>query len=301
MIRFRAILLAAFICASAPAMICPADSGYDEKSPAAATPSNPKPQIEHGFNLLYSLKFDEARKQFATWQQTNPDDPLGYIASAAGYLFEEFHSQGVLTSSFFLDDKRFLGGIQGKPDEGRKTQFEAANRKGKEFALKQLHNNPEDVDALFAITVATGLEADFAAVIEKHQMESLTLTRSAEGYAKQLLALKPDEADAWFSLGAANYIIGCLPTYKRFFLWFGGIRGDKILGMEQMKIAAEKGHYLKSFAKIFLALAAMREKQIELARRLLSELASQFPENPLYRTELSFLESHYTGVKNGEQ
>ena len=47
-----------------------------------------KPQIESGFNMLYELKFGEARRQFADWQETNPRDPLGYEATAASYLFE---------------------------------------------------------------------------------------------------------------------------------------------------------------------------------------------------------------------
>jgi len=300
MIRSLALLLAILICASASTMTCKANSGYNENSRGATTSHNLKPQIEHGFSLLYGLKFTEARVQFAAWQQTNPGDPLGYIAAAASYLFEEFHQQGVLTSAFFLDDKRFLGGIQGKPDAGLKMRFEEANLKGKELALKQIGADPEDADALFALTIANGLQADYAAIIEKNQIESLSLTRKADGYAKRLLAARPDDADASFSLGATNYIIGCLPAYKRFFLWFGGIHGDRLLGMDQLKIAAEKGHYLKSFAKIFLALAAMREKQYELARRLLNDLAAQFPENPLYRTELSLLEKYSTGTNNGE-
>ena len=48
--------------------------------------------------------------------------------------------------------------------------------------------------------------------------------------------------------------------------------------MEQLKITAEKGHYLKPFAQIFLALAAMREKQEDLARIQLLDLAAHFPD-----------------------
>jgi hypothetical protein len=251
-----------------------------------------KPQIERGFSLLYELKFEDARAQFIAWQQTNPKYPLGHTAIAASYLFEEFYDQHVLTSEFFLDDDRLLGGIRGKPDEGRKTNFETANRKGKELALERLGENPRDADALFALSIAAGMQADFAAILERHQLESLSLIKEAESYAKRLLAFKPDEADAWLSLGAANYILGSLPAYKRFFLWFSGIHGDKNLGMKQLQIAAERGHYLKPFAQIFLALAAMREKQMDLARNQLQDLAAHYPENPLFREELTRLGVH---------
>jgi tetratricopeptide (TPR) repeat protein len=253
----------------------------------APTRASDQPEIDAGFHVLYELKFSEARTQFSAWQKAHPEDPLGPAAEAASYLFEEFYRQGVLTSEFFLDDKRLLGGIAGKPDEARRAAFFAANLRAQELAQRRLKANPQDADALFALTMTTGMRADYASVIEKHQLESLRLIRTAERYAKQLLAVKPDSADAYLALGAANYIIGCLPPHTRFFLWFGGIHGDKRGGMQQLTTAATRGHYLRPFAKIFLALAALREKQVELARTHLRELLAEFPENPLFARELA--------------
>jgi predicted Zn-dependent protease len=88
------------------------------------------------------------------------------------------------------------------------------------------------------------------------------------------------------ALGAGNYIIGCLPGYKRAFLWFGGIHGDRNAGMDQLRIAADRGDYLRPFARLLLALAALREKQPEVARMQLQQLATQFPDNPLFAREL---------------
>src|SRR5208337_5148677 len=88
---------------------------------------------------------------------------------------------------------------------------------------------------------------------------------------------------------AVNYIIGSLPAYKRLFLGFSGIHGDKKAGIKQLEIAAEHGHYLRPFAKILLALAALREKQPEVARKQLTELVAEFPENPLFASELAKL------------
>ena len=74
------------------------------------------PELDAGFHLLYELKPEEARNQFEAWQKSHPEDPLGSASEAASYLFEECYRQGVLTSEFFLDDKRFLGKIPLKPD-----------------------------------------------------------------------------------------------------------------------------------------------------------------------------------------
>jgi TolA-binding protein len=57
--------------------------------------------------------------------------------------------------------------------------------------------------------------------------------------------------------------------------------------MEQLRKTAELGHYLRPFAKMMLALAARREKQNDLAQRLLAELTAEFPESPLYAAELA--------------
>jgi tetratricopeptide (TPR) repeat protein len=299
MTGFRVILLATLICGFASALPGHAESWDMSESNGETTPSEAKPQIELGFSLLYSLKFDEARRQFEAWQKMNPEDPLGYVAMAASYLFEEFNEHHVLTSQFFLDDNRLLGGIPEKADKVRVAKFNAANQRGKELALKHISKNPGDTETLFALAAANGLQADFEAILEKHAMKSLSLTRKAEGYASQLLALQPDATDAWFCVGAANYIIGSLPAYKRFFLWFGGIHGDKRLGMEQMSITAERGHYLKPFAEIFVALASIREHQEDVARKYFRDLAARFPDNPLYQTELTRLGGSNAISKNG--
>ena len=68
-------------------------------------------------------------------------------------------------------------------------------------------------------------------------------------------------------------------------LWFGGIHGDKKLGMEQLEKTIDNGRYLQPFAKILLALAARREKQNNVAQRLLRELSEEYPESPLFATE----------------
>ena len=243
--------------------------------------------IDSGFDLLYRLKFSEARSRFEDYEKAHSDDPLGEVSIAASYLFEEFYSQHVFTSGFFLDDRRLLGGVAGKPDAGNTVNFNRANQRGRDLARHRLDADATDADALFALTLAAGMQADYASILEKRQFESLRLVREANDYAKRLLKLRPDVADAWLAIGAANYIIGCLPAHVRFFLWFGGVRGDKQLGMQQLRKTAEEGHYLRPFAKIFLALASMREGQEDVARRQFSDLAAQFPENSLFADELA--------------
>jgi len=159
------------------------------------------------------------------------------------------------------------------------------------MAEKRLEKNASDPDALFVLTLADGMEGDFQALIEKRQLASLSLIRRAEATGLRLLALKPDALDAYVALGAANYIIGCLPAYKRFFLRLGGIRGDRARGMEQLEQAVRGGHYLRPLAQVFLALAARREGQNRRATALLEQLTREFPRNTVFARELALARS----------
>jgi hypothetical protein len=249
------------------------------------------PELEAGFHLLYGLKPEEAHKQFQAWQKSHPQDPLGSASEAAAYLFEECYRQGVLTSEFFLDDKRFLGKIPLKPNPELRAAFFAADKRAQDLAQLQLKRNPGDPNALFAMALSVGIQADYASLIDNHQLESLKMIRLADTYSKKLLVVAPDAADAYLGLGTANYFIGSLPGIKKFFLRFAGIKGDKKAGIQQIEIAAAHGHYLRPFAKILLALAALREKKPELARIQLNELVAEFPENALFASELAKLSS----------
>src|SRR5271170_3870579 len=269
-------------------------SAFAQPQPPSSEPSRPSliftaPEIDSGFQELYELRFAEARERFAAWQGQHPEEPLGEVSIAASYLFEEFYRQGVLSSDFFLNDKRLLGGIEGKPDEDRAMSFTRANRRAQELALERLKLDGHDPGALYAMTLATGMEADFSGILEKHHLESLHLIKQAERYAKELLLVQPDAQDAWLALGAADYIIGSLSAPKRFFLRFGGIHGDRNMGLEELRRTSEKGHYLKPYAKMLLGLAALRERQEEVAREQFTALALEFPGNPIFTTELARL------------
>jgi tetratricopeptide (TPR) repeat protein len=250
------------------------------------------PELDAGFNFLYELKPEEAHKQFESWEKSHPQDPLGYASEAAAFLFEECYRQGVLTSEFFLNDKRFFGKIPLKPDPELRAAFFAADQKAQDLAQLRLKENPDDPNALFAMTLSLGMQADYASLIDKQQLDSLKKIREADAYSKKLLRVAPDAADAYLGLGTANYIIGSLPGLKKFFLGLAGIHGDKKIGIQQLEIAADKGHYLRPFAKILLAMVALREKKTEIARTQLKELVAEFPQNPLFANELVKLSSN---------
>jgi hypothetical protein len=258
------------------------------------------PELGAGFRLLYELKFDQARERFAKWEQARPSEPLGPAFEAASDLFEEFYRKGVLTSEFFLDDKRLLGGIKEKPDAPLERQFASAVHRAESLARGRLEKQPMDPAALFALTLVEGLQTEDLFLLQKRHVESLRHLREADRNARVLLDVTPDADDAYVALGTSNYIIGCLPAYRRAMLWIGGVHGDKALGMQQLARAAssEHAHYLRPYARLMLALAALRERNSDLARRELQELAREFPENPLFAKELAKITPVMRGISS---
>ena len=261
--------------------VCNARANADAASPAFSN----VPELVSGFQSLYLQNFTEAREKFSKWETQHPDEPFGEVAVAASYLFEEFYRQNVLSSDFFLNEKRFLHGIEGKPDPERMKSFQEAILLARRLARQRLGKNEHDPEGLFAMALSAGMESDADMILKKEHIEALKRLKEANEHAKQLLAEQTDANDAYVALGAANYIIGSLSGGTRFILRFGGIHGDKKLGMEQLGKTIENGRYLKPFAKILLALAARRQKQNDLAQKLLRELSEEFPESPLYTAE----------------
>lgn len=251
---------------------------------SALRAESPTP-LDRGFLELYHLRFAEGRRLIQEWVIEHPDDPMGPAALAASHLFEEFEAHGVLSSEFFLDDDTFLGGIKGEPNESRMRRFRDANALARQLAENVLKKDPNNGEALLAITMGLGMQANAASLIEKRQLEALRLTREGDNWARRLLLAAPRLLDGYMALGATSYIIASLPFYKRALLRIGGIKGDKQDGMNSIAKTAQGGHYLRPYAKIMLALACLREKQAERARLLLGELVTEYPGSPLFRRE----------------
>ena len=247
--------------------------------------------LDQGFRLLYNLDFDQAHQVFVSWQQEHPQDPVGPTAEAAGILFSEFHRLGVLESQFYEDDKSFLNRDKVTPDSGVRDRFNAALARAQDAASARLAINAKDRDALFAMTLSSGLQADYAALIEKRNMSSLHYTREANDWADKLLAVDPTCYDARVATGFSKYIIGSMAAPLRWVLRMGGVSGDKKQGIVELQMTADHGRYLGPFARILLAIAYVRDKDNAKARQLLANLRDEFPRNTLFPHEIARLDA----------
>lgn len=274
--RFSALIAALILTLSA--------AGAAQAKPAA-TPAS----LDQGFRDMYNLQFDDAHKVFDAWQQVHPEDPLGPASNAAAYLFAEFDRMHVLESELFTDDSTFENRSKPVPDPKVKVAFDAQLAKAQQLADKAVAANPKDSNALFALCMVFGLRGDYAALVEKRDLAGLGYMKDGRRVAERLLAADPSYYDAYLAVGVENYLLSLKPAPMRWVLHLTGAQTDRETGLARLRITADKGHYLLPYARLLLAVAALRDKDRTQARTLLEGLAREFPSNHLYTIELAKL------------
>jgi hypothetical protein len=247
--------------------------------------------LDHGFSLLYNLDFVRAHQVFLSFQQEHPDNPMGPVCDAAGFLFSEFNRLGVLEAQFYADDQAFAARKKLTPDATVRDLFYAALNEADSRAHSRLTKNPKDRDALLALTMSSGLKAYYAGLIVKRNVIMLAYTKEGTALADQLLAVDRECYDAHLATGVSQYIIGSMAAPIRWLVRLGGISADKKKGIAELQLTAERGHYLAPFARILLAIAYVREKDKPRARALLISLRDEFPQNPLFTQEIAHLDN----------
>lgn len=277
--------IACLVCSMSCSMACSMAQAEDLPTPDGTT------ALDHGFSGLYNLDFAGAQKNFQAWQQMHPDDPMGPVSEAAGFLFSEFNRLGVLEAQFYENDDAFLDRPKLAADPSLKQHFMAAIGRAQNLSQARLSQDPKDRDALFAQTLCFGLQADYAALIEKRNLASLHFTKQASTSAQQLLAVCHDCYDALLATGFSKYVIGSLAAPFRWILRLGGLPSDKQGGLDDLQTTAAHGHYLAPFARILLAIAYVREKDKPRAVQLLTGLHQEFPGNGLFSRQINRLQS----------
>ena len=247
------------------------------------------PVIDRGYRQMYNLDFDEAHKTFAQWESDHPADPLGPVSNAAAYLFAEFDRLNILHSEFFVDTSIFQRHPKVMPDPDVRQAFDRELEKSGRLSDGILAGTPDDPAALFAKILTLGLRADYEGLIERRYFDALKVIKDSRATAEKLLMIQPNYYDAYLALGVENYLFSLKPAPVRWMLQVGGAQTDREKGVEDLRLTAEKGQYLSPYARLLLAVAALRSKDLPRARELLAALAREYPHNRLYAQELAQL------------
>jgi hypothetical protein len=245
--------------------------------------------LDEGFYRMYNLDFAGAHRSFEAWQEMHPEDPLGYASNAAAHLFSEFERLQVLQLDLFTDNKRLKDAGRMSPDPDTKRAFEIELAKAEQISRRLLDESAGDRNALFAKVLADGLRGNYAALVEKQEGAGLELLKSSRVTAEKLIKIDPAYHDAYLAIGIENYLLGLRSAPTRWLLKLSGAQTSKDKGIAHLAITAQKGRYLAPYARLLLAIAALRNRDKKTAERLLAALSHDFPHNRLYRAELARL------------
>jgi hypothetical protein len=245
--------------------------------------------LDDGYRDMYNLRFLDAHIKFQDWIKTHPDDPMGPVSDAAAWLFSEFERLHIIDVQLFANQSKFDSRHAMSPDATVRKSFEDRLNQASNLADAALKKNSKDARALYVKTLVSGMRSDYALMIDKKDLNALNYSKEASAWSKQALEADPHMYDAYLASGVENYMLSLKWAPLRWFLSFTGAGTNREEGLRLLNLTATQGHYLAPFARMMLAVAALRENRPQEARSILIELKKEFPMNALYDRELALI------------
>ena len=255
---------------------------------AFSTPLKGTP-LNDGYHAMYNLDFAAAHNHFQQWMTAHPDDCLGSASDAAAYIFTEFDLLGVLDIELFADDNRFTSRKRPDIDPALRQGFQSRIAQSEHLADVAIQRNPNDANAYYCKAVTSGMQADWASLIDRHEYGAFRFSELASKYAKQALAISPTLYDANLAVGIENYMLSLKAAPIRWILGMTGAGTNKAEGVRLLKLTAEQGHYLAPFARLMLAVGELRDGRTQQGKAILIGLSQEFPQNTLYQRQIARL------------
>jgi len=245
--------------------------------------------LNDGYHAMYNLDFAAAHGHFQQWIAAHPDDCLGPASDAAAYIFTEFDLLGVLDIELFADDDRFTSRKRPDIDPTLKQGFQNRIAQAEHLADVALQHNPNDANAFYCKAVTSGMQADWASLIDRKEYGAFKFSELGSKYAKQALAINPTLYDANLAVGIENYMLSLKAAPIRWILGMAGAGTNKAEGVRLLKLTAEQGHYLAPFARLMLAVGELRDGRTQQGKAILVGLSQEFPQNTLYQRQIARL------------
>lgn len=237
-----------------------------------------------GFDALYNLDYEGARRRFQEMTRAFPDHPAGFQFLAAGLWLKTLNESRRLQSSLY-NTEGFYKEKDDVADPKAVAEFKEATRRAEELAEARLKRDPKDAEALYYLGAVKGLKAAFAGAVERSFMSALRNGSDAVDHHRDLVKLDADFHDAKITIGMYDYVVGGLPIFVRVGARFLGHRGNKKRGLETLELVAREGEWARDDAKVLLIALLKREGRFRDAFKYASELAEKYPRNYLFKME----------------
>lgn len=226
--------------------------------------------VERGLDYMYNLDYTRADSIFTALTKEYPKHPAGYFLLA------------------LTDWWRIKPNIA---DEGAvkrySKSYESRLQKTIDVADDLLEEDPNDIVGLFFKGAAYGYRARLKAT-NNPNVTSLTewfaIFRDANEGRKALLEcqkLAPSNSDVLLGSGLFHYYVDAMPQKYPILKSVSLPPGDKELGLQMLRIAAQKALYAKVEADYaLLEIMANMEKNWKEAMSISERLHTKYPNNP---------------------
>jgi hypothetical protein len=237
-----------------------------------------------GFDALYNLDYEGARRRFREMTAAFPEHPAGYQFLAASLWLKTLNESRRLQASLY-NNEGFYKEKDDQADVKATAEFRELTRKTKELCETRLKANPKDTDALYYLGAVEGLKAAWGSMVERSFMSALRNGSDSVDHHRDLLKIDPNYTDARVTIGMYDYVVGTLPPLVKLGATFIGMRGSKKRGLATLEQVAREGHWARDDARSLLIALLKREHRYRDAYIYASELAAKYPRNYLFKME----------------
>ena len=233
-----------------------------------------------GYEALYNLDYETARARFKKMIELAPDHPAGAQCYASSLWVQQLNEAWKLKATLYNDKAS-----DEKPRVDRKQvdEFKRWTRQAKQLSQARLRKDPKDIEALYFLGAAEGLESAYAAGVEHKYMPAFRSGQDAVERHRAVLKLDPKFHDAELTIGLMNYVVGSLPLPAKMIAATMGVRGSKKRGLEALERVAKEGKWARDVARMLLIDLYKREKRFDDAEKMARELAEKYPRNYLFK------------------
>lgn len=306
--RLRFVLTALWLTLA----LTPAQAQQGEQTPATTPPANGQPQVPDSLKVglsnvdvlpgsidtrnwllldkdiqlelggavdnVYNFKYDKAAKQFRSLRRRYPEHPMPYFLLALNEWWKIVPTN-IQTKEF---DKSFF------------AYLDTAVYYGERMWKKDKRN----YEAAFFLSAAYGFDARLNSERANWRKATVSSRRSLE-YMQKASEANGLSAEFMFGSGLFNYyavwISENYPLLRPVLIFFP--KGNKRLGLQQLKNVAENGFYTGTEAKFFLMkIYQNEENKPDEAKPIAKFLATNYPDNAYFErfyARLAFAEGDF--------
>jgi tetratricopeptide (TPR) repeat protein len=219
--------------------------------------------IQHGIHAIYNLSFDSAQTEFQIVTKAHPDHPAGY---------------------FFLAMVEWWKIVADYDNTSRDARFISMLDKVIDLCDQRLEKNEDDITGLFFKGGALGFQGRLYGNREEW-LKAANCGRAALPIIQKAYELEPNNYDVLLGIGIYNYYAAVIPDLYPWVkpLMFFLPKGDKTLGIKQLRDAANKSRYANVEAKYFLLQVLLNfEHQFPEGLQIAQQLHTTFPNNTMF-------------------